>query len=370
MLILPRLRSAVLAAGLASLFLLEAAAASAQSVEGPGPEELASMGEAVAVAIVAPLAPTPVPTGVASIGLPRDVLEAAGAYRLYMRQAATVTGSFADGASVADALKLGAAYEPRQLTRGAVAFAAVAAMHEPRFVDSVRALGADPARRAALVADLARNPATAAELAGADSAAGRITAALGGEGERVRSAGLRVKQAAYDVQKQAWAKDEVTTRVERLALAKSLSAQPLSAPATEVAELQLASLGAGRLALPEGTPGNGTGPVATRALALAALAVLGEANAARAETLMDDPVCGSCLRMSKLNLFQCLAVAKPWYEDVFCLGQHILIDTGECIETAATPKPAATPATRSAAAPSPHRPYEPSAAPTTLAALP
>jgi hypothetical protein len=35
--------------------------------------------------------------------------------------------------------------------------------------------------------------------------------------------------------------------------------------------------------------------------------------------------------MSKLNLFQCLAVSKPWYEDVFCLGQHVLIDTGECI---------------------------------------
>jgi hypothetical protein len=35
--------------------------------------------------------------------------------------------------------------------------------------------------------------------------------------------------------------------------------------------------------------------------------------------------------MSKLNLFQCLAVAKPWYEDIFCIGQHGLKDTGECI---------------------------------------
>ena len=33
--------------------------------------------------------------------------------------------------------------------------------------------------------------------------------------------------------------------------------------------------------------------------------------------------------MSKLNLYQCLAVAKPHYEDVFCLGQHVLIDTGQ-----------------------------------------
>ena len=46
---------------------------------------------------------------------------------------------------------------------------------------------------------------------------------------------------------------------------------------------------------------------------------------------MTDPAADSCLNMSKLNLYQCLAVAKPNYEDVFCLGQHILIDTGACL---------------------------------------
>jgi hypothetical protein len=35
--------------------------------------------------------------------------------------------------------------------------------------------------------------------------------------------------------------------------------------------------------------------------------------------------------MSKLNLYQCLAVAKPHYEDVFCLGQHVMMDTGACL---------------------------------------
>ena len=46
---------------------------------------------------------------------------------------------------------------------------------------------------------------------------------------------------------------------------------------------------------------------------------------------MTDPAADSCLNMSKLNLYQCLAVAKPHYEDVFCLGQHILLDTGACL---------------------------------------
>jgi hypothetical protein len=35
--------------------------------------------------------------------------------------------------------------------------------------------------------------------------------------------------------------------------------------------------------------------------------------------------------MAKLNLYQCLAVAKPNYEDVFCMGQHGMADTGACL---------------------------------------
>jgi hypothetical protein len=46
---------------------------------------------------------------------------------------------------------------------------------------------------------------------------------------------------------------------------------------------------------------------------------------------MAEPASAMCLNMAKLNLYQCLAVAKPHYEDVFCLGQHILIDTGMCV---------------------------------------
>ena len=39
--------------------------------------------------------------------------------------------------------------------------------------------------------------------------------------------------------------------------------------------------------------------------------------------------------MAKLNLYQCLAVARPNYEDVFCLGQHAMMDTGRCMIRAA-----------------------------------
>jgi hypothetical protein len=69
--------------------------------------------------------------------------------------------------------------------------------------------------------------------------------------------------------------------------------------------------------------------VVAHGVALAALSVLGEGG--RAQTLMSEPRTASCLRMAKLNLYQCLASAGPHYEDIFCLGQHAMIDTGQCV---------------------------------------
>ena len=71
---------------------------------------------------------------------------------------------------------------------------------------------------------------------------------------------------------------------------------------------------------------------------LAALTVLGEDS--RAKGLMSEPRTGSCLRIAKLNLYQCLASAGPHYEDIYCLGQHAMIDPGQCVVDA-TRAPAA-----------------------------
>ena len=46
--------------------------------------------------------------------------------------------------------------------------------------------------------------------------------------------------------------------------------------------------------------------------------------------LSEEGATHACLHMAKLNLFQCLAVAKPHYEDIFCMGQHVMMDTGSC----------------------------------------
>ena len=46
--------------------------------------------------------------------------------------------------------------------------------------------------------------------------------------------------------------------------------------------------------------------------------------------------------MSKLNLFQCLAASRPNYEDMFCLGRHIVRDLATCSRGAAMPAPIVT----------------------------
>ena len=84
-------------------------------------------------------------------------------------------------------------------------------------------------------------------------------------------------------------------------------------------------------------------PLVIRSLSVAALAILGHATDANLETLnaiMVEPNVTSCANMAKLNLYQCLAVAKPHYEDVFCLGQHAMMDTARCvIKASGQPEP-------------------------------
>ena len=94
-----------------------------------------------------------------------------------------------------------------------------------------------------------------------------------------------------------------------------------------------------------------------KALALAAESILGHAQGAdrdRLSPLLTETDSAYCLKMAKLNLYQCMAVAGPQYEDIYCLGQHALYDTGQCVGQAAhgggrssvamlSPRPTATP---------------------------
>ncbi|MEO8115886.1 MAG: hypothetical protein ABI655_15965, partial [Phenylobacterium sp.] len=278
-------------------------------------------------------APAP-PPSVPSVSLSPRVIEQAAAYRAYMARATAISPAFTDGESVARSLRAGAAYEPRQLLRGAIAYGAVAALQDPAFVAGVRTYAVDPEQRRTVAYEIMKDPAYVVGLSGSASAAGLVINALGDDGRRLLATGKAVKQAAYDVQHSAWSRSDVPGREGRLSLAKQLSTVPVMGEVGETSRLQLASIGAAPLGLAAESASPPYTPLVIRSLAVAALAALGYADDASLEQVMPiltEVNSASCLNMSKLNLYQCLAVSKPQYEDVFCLGQHILMDTGKCV---------------------------------------
>jgi hypothetical protein len=240
------------------------------------------------------------------------------AFESFMRRGRAIDPDFSNAGDVSQALQTGASHEPMQLDAGMIAYAAVAALQEPSFVEGVRrqGRGSDLARR------LGENPNVALTLPGGQAAAGRASAALLRQGQALTDNGLRVKHAAYTVQHSAWSKTNVANPKGRLAEVKRLSATAYRPEPGDAARL--------RAAVAESGPRTGAAsPVVARGVALAALSVLGEDGRGRA--LMQDPSSASCLHMAKLNLYQCLASAGPQYEDIFCLGQHAMIEPGQCV---------------------------------------
>ncbi len=84
----------------------------------------------------------------------RNLAAQASAFEGYMRHAAGIDAGFSGPAQVAQALQTGAAYEPKGMEAGAIAYAAMAALQEPRFVAAVRA----DRNRGDLAQRLAANP--------------------------------------------------------------------------------------------------------------------------------------------------------------------------------------------------------------------
>jgi hypothetical protein len=247
------------------------------------------------------------------------------AFESFMRRARGINPGFSSATEVSQALQVGAAHEPTQLEAGMVAYAALAALQEPNFVAGVQRAGRGGDLAGRLVAD----PTLALSLPGGAAAAGRASAALLQQGEGLAENGQRVKRAAYSVQHEAWSKTRVADPGGRLARVKRLSAAGYRPQAGDVARLHEAVVDRA------GRGGATSSPVVARGVALAALAVMGEEG--RGRGLLSDARSSSCLRLAKLNLYQCLASAGPQYEDIFCLGQHAMIDPGQCVAEAARP---------------------------------
>jgi hypothetical protein len=292
-------------AGAACALLLAGCAGEAQR---PAPRALAGR------------APAPLAEPAGDRGLAAE----ASAFESFMRHARGIDAAFSGPADVAQALQTGASHEPHQLEAGMVAYAALAALQEPHFVAALRA----QRDRSELARRLAADPQAALALPGGEAAAALANGALYAQGAALFADGQRVKRAAYTVQHQPWARAKVPDAPGRLSRVKHASAAGYQPNREDPAELRAA------LAQPVRRGGPASAAV-THGVALAALSVLGQE--AQGRSLLSEPAAGSCLRLAKLNLYQCLASAGPHYEDIFCLGQHAMMDPGQCAVEAAHP---------------------------------
>ncbi|HEY1560093.1 MAG TPA: hypothetical protein VGF71_04300 [Caulobacteraceae bacterium] len=284
-------------------------------------------------------APPPPPPPAGPVALPARTLADAAAFQAYIERAGAVSPAFANGLSVADALKHVTANSPQALIRDAVAYGAVAALQDPTFVAAVRAAGTSPENRRLMAGYLINDARYALLFKGSDRAAGLAQQAIGQAGLKLVVTGRQIRQASYDIQHQAWSKEEVANRPDRLRMVESQGEQSLPDASDHVDALQRETVGAQTMGISAGAIPPPYSPLVAEAVQLAAIAALGEASDDLYERLAalagDQYGADACLHEAKLNLYQCLAVAKPHYEDMYCMGQHGMNDAGVCLVTAA-----------------------------------
>jgi len=280
------------------------------------------------------------------VALNDSVAQAASVYLTFTRDIATIQGGFASPDAVQSALRRGATSDPDQISRGLVAYASILALQSPEFVSGVREAGSTPEARRQIINRVVADPTYASRLPGAEAAAGLIIAMLETDIIALANAADTVETDAYTIQyagdpRSGWGRAPTPDRDGRLQAVKDLSARAVLPSAEESARLYAAAHGgAGLDAAAIRTRRPPYAPSVTNALALAALAALGAAgDNARANTdaLQYDRASQDCLASSKLNLFQCLAASRPAYEDMFCLGRHVMRDMATCARGAALP---------------------------------
>lgn len=296
--------------------------------------------------------PAPPPPPPPPVALNQGVADAAAIYVAFVREMGAIQpGGFQDAESIQASIRRGAAYDPVQLSRGMIAYGAILALQSDGFVSGVREFAVDPDQRRDIVNRIIENPAYAASLPGAAEAAGLIAASIGQQSAQLSAIGMAIEEDAYTIQerqdpRRRWAVQHITNREERLESAKSLSLQTMIPATDESARLLSAALSGEGMAVEGSVLPPPYTPAVVNSLAIAALAALGaggEDYRTYTEALSVETNSEFCLSMSKLMLFQCLAAARPSYEDMFCLGRHIVRDLSTCQAQNAGGGVAATP---------------------------
>ncbi len=291
------------------------------------------------------------------------VAREAGFYALYHEDVRDLQDrEFAVVGDIDTALNSMVSHTPDRFARAWVAYSALVAAQTPSFVDGVRET-ADYYGREAVLTGFRNDPSYATTFAGADQARQAILKSATADASTVRRAGAVVKQRAYSLQRQDWAKKKSGDNSDRLAQLNSaaLSPRPLNASvvtalnsvtprgAAELdaardqelasfwgvfrlgpASAQAASFG-GSIGALDMTPHPNYRGALNQSVTLAAFAALGSQDEAPVGSLLQDPGTQSCVRTARIQFDSCIAATNFRYEDPFCIAEHAMTDVGACL---------------------------------------
>jgi hypothetical protein len=298
-----------------------------------------------------PPAPPPPPPPPPALALNSGISEAAAIYVAFMREARTIDPAITDAATIELIMTRGASYESNQLSRGMIAYGAILALQSTAFVEGVRTYAADPDQRRQVIERIQIDPAYAAQLPGAADAAGLIVSTLRSDSEALAAIAHVVAEDAYTIQerndpRRRWAQQAVPDRDSRLETVRRLSEAQMIPNAEDAARLYAAAHDGAGLGVTADDLQPPYTPAVANSLAIAALAALGAGGddwRPNTDALTLERNSQFCLSMSKLNLYQCIAAARPHYEHMFCAGRHVMGDLAVCTAEAVTPEPLVLP---------------------------
>lgn len=259
---------------------------------------------------------------------------------------------------------LAAYYSGDRLVDAQIAYTALVAAQNPQFIDEVRAVadyyGTDVAARA-----LMEDPLYVTGFMGADLAADSVNTTVGEDVARINDVGMRYRQAAYNLQTEAWAQRRARDRQDRLAAIESASSRlatdfslsgagpgPATLPDTQAPTAR--RMGSASSLFGDDVATDTTGPITLSALevtvgerqlepderrvgqilVVAALQAIEGGDLTYMDQLLSNPAVERCIQWAKLNLQQCVAAGHFKYEDAFCIAEHALDEVADCLTTA------------------------------------
>ena len=236
-----------------------------------------------------------------------------------------------------------AAHDAKGLSSGWVAYAALVAADTPSFRKALED-ELDDKGRDALFAQMAQDPGHVRRLAGATEASDRVLAMAAADVSRVLALGEVFKAQAYAMQKTKWGVVKLAPAPSRLddadayARGRGQAAAPTLPASTEKGVTQPMLASADQAWSPEWGKsassrmnGDNAEVIMLRVLNLAARYSAGGMNGQFVEAYAKNDRANNCLSMASLTLRQCIAATRAPYEEAFCLGEHALIDVGQCV---------------------------------------